>query len=139
MGDTVGDTSLPGTYGPDDPGGGLYDPETGVRDWYYENPGVRFGQWMRDRRRMLGLTVTQVADEMTAAGSKIDFSAVAKLEKGQRKVTLDEAVLISRLLGVDIGYMTSLERPADLQQWLIDEDHKRLGRRRGKGSGNDET
>ncbi|EOI0552173.1 hypothetical protein ACMF9N_001830, partial [Campylobacter jejuni] len=24
----------PGAYGPDDPGGGPYDPETGLRDWY---------------------------------------------------------------------------------------------------------
>lgn len=128
------DDSQPGTYGPDDPGGGAYDHATGVRDWYYASPGIRFGQWMRDRRRMLGLTAAEIADRMTAAGSKIDFSAVAKLEKGQRRVTLDEAMLISRLLGVDINYMTSLERPADLQEWLVEEDHKRLGRRPGGGS-----
>lgn len=31
-------TCLPGTYGPDDPGGGPYDPTTGVRDWYLTGP-----------------------------------------------------------------------------------------------------
>lgn len=27
----------PGAYGDDDPGGGPYDPETGLRDWYDES------------------------------------------------------------------------------------------------------
>lgn len=33
------DLSAPGTYGPDDPGGGPYDEVTGVRDWYNATPG----------------------------------------------------------------------------------------------------
>ena len=33
------DLSAPGTYGPDDPGGGPYDEVTGVRDWYNPTPG----------------------------------------------------------------------------------------------------
>lgn len=28
----------PRAYGPDDPGGGPYDPETGLRDWYNPDP-----------------------------------------------------------------------------------------------------
>ncbi len=31
-------TCRPGTYGPDDPGGGQYDHATGVRDWYLPAP-----------------------------------------------------------------------------------------------------
>lgn len=32
------DLSAPGTYGPDDPGGGPYDEVTGIREWYDAKP-----------------------------------------------------------------------------------------------------
>ena len=32
------DLSAPGTYEPDDPGGGPYDPATGLREWYRIEP-----------------------------------------------------------------------------------------------------
>lgn len=127
------DDSAPGTYSPDDPGGGPYNEKTGIRDWYNPSPSHLFGQWMRIRRQMLKLTQADIAERMTSAGIKIDFSAVARLEKGQRKLTLDEAALISRILGVDLLYMTSTDWPPDLREWVDEQHRKQLEIGRGDG------
>ncbi len=84
----------------------------------------RFTAYMRKRREMLGMSQACLAREMGERGAKIDPSAIARMEKGQRKTTLDEAFLISRILGVDLAYMTSPEWPHDLRQWM-DEQHIR--------------
>lgn len=125
------DSSLPGTYSADDPGGGTYDPETGLREWYYAPTSTRLGQWLRLRRKMLGMSQQDISDALTAAGMKFYDSSVARIENGKRKVTVDEAEVIARILGVDIAYMTSLEPPEDLKVFVEQENQKVLGRRRG--------
>lgn len=116
------DDSAPGTYGDMDSGGGPYMPESGVREWYNPPASALFGQWMRIRRQMLEITQAEIADRMTKAGNKIDGSAVARLEKGKRKISLDEAELIARILGVDLAYMTSVDWPADLRNYVDEQD-----------------
>lgn len=128
------DVEPPGARGDSDPGGGPYNEATGVRDWYYGPASQRFGDWMRLRRQMLGMTQAEIARRMTAAGARIDFSAVARLEKLQRKVSLDEAELIARLLGVDLAYMTSLDWPADLRAWVDEQHRQQLGAGRTDGT-----
>ncbi|MEZ5151684.1 helix-turn-helix domain-containing protein [Rhodococcus zopfii] len=127
------DTSLPGTYGPDDPGGGAYDEKTGIRDWYYDSASNRLGQWLKLRRKMLGKSQQDISDALTAAGIKFYDSSVARIENGKRKVTVDEAEALARILGVDIAYMTSLEPPEDLKMYVEQENQKALGRRQPDG------
>lgn len=119
---TQDDDSAPGTYGDGDPGGGPYVPELGIREWYNPPASALFGQWMRIRRQMLSITQAEIADRMTRTGNKIDGSAVARLEKGKRKISLDEAELIARILGVDLAYMTSADWPADLRAFVDRQD-----------------
>lgn len=126
--------SRPGTYGDSDPGGGPYDEKTGLREWYNPPASVRFAQWMATRRRMCKISQAEVAARMTAAGMKIDASAIARLEKNQRRISLDEAELIARILGVDLTYMTSVDWPQDLREFVDEEHRKRLeiGRTNGQ-------
>ncbi|QEX12129.1 helix-turn-helix transcriptional regulator [Rhodococcus erythropolis] len=133
MQESNSDLSAPGTYGEIDPGGGPYDEATGLREWYYADANIRFGQWLSERRKMLGISQQEIADRLTAAGIKFHDSSVARIEKGKRRVTVDEAEVISRILGVDINYMTSLERPHDLQTWIEEQSRNRLRRRPGNG------
>ncbi|MDA3633988.1 MULTISPECIES: helix-turn-helix domain-containing protein [Rhodococcus] len=138
------DLSLPGTYGPTDPGGGPWIEKYQLREWFNPSPSIRFGMWMKARRMMLSeqtadesvkssMTQAGIAEQMTQAGIKIDASAVARLEKGKRKITLDEAELIARLLGVDIAYMISTKAPDDIAKWERERYFARLGMRPDNG------
>jgi len=82
---------------------------------------------------MLGKSQQDISDALTAAGIKFYDSSVARIENGKRKVTVDEAEVIARILGVDIAYMTSLEPPEDLKVYVEQENQKALGRRRPDG------
>lgn len=109
----------PGAYSLDDPGGGPYNPKTRNRDWYNPPPSVLFGTWMRMRRTMIGMTQGELAEKVTEAGIKIDNSAIARVEKAKRRVDLDEAVIIARVLGVDLDYMLSTDYPDDIREWWM--------------------
>ncbi|OZE79288.1 hypothetical protein CH304_20160 [Rhodococcus sp. 15-649-1-2] len=124
------DTSLPGTYGDSDPGGGDYDPKTGLRDWYNPDASHMFADVLRLKRQMADITQAEMAERMTKAGIPFYDSTVAKIEKRQRRVHLDEAQLIARILGVDIAYMTGVDYPADIKAWMDDEHRRRTDVRR---------
>lgn len=51
-------------------------------------------------RRARGLSVYALADRLKAAGRHIGPSAVSKVERGERQVTVDELVALSAILGV---------------------------------------
>lgn len=82
---------------------------------------------------MIGITQAELAERMTAAGIPFYDSTVAKIEKRQRRVHLDEAQLIARILGVDIAYMTGTDYPEDVREWLNEQHRQQLNVRRSSG------
>lgn len=76
-----------------------------------------FARRLREVRQQAGVTQQQVADRMTKVGHKLHRSAVAKIELGERPVTIGEAIQLASILGVplmemvtDRGSATELER-----------------------------
>ena len=76
-----------------------------------------FARRLREVRRQAGVTQQQLASRMTEVGHKLHRSAVAKIELGERPVTIGEAVQLAGILGAplmelvtDRGAATELER-----------------------------
>lgn len=76
-----------------------------------------FARRLREVRQQAGVTQQQMATRMTEAGHKLHRSAVAKIELGERPVTIGEAVQLAGILGVplmelvtDHGASTHVER-----------------------------
>jgi transcriptional regulator with XRE-family HTH domain len=76
-----------------------------------------FARRLREVRQQAGITQQQLADWMTRVGHKLHRSAVAKIELGERPVTIGEAVQLAGILGVPLmelvtahGAETELER-----------------------------
>jgi transcriptional regulator with XRE-family HTH domain len=76
-----------------------------------------FARRLREVRQQAGVTQQQLAARMTEVGHKLHRSAVAKIELGERPVTIGEAVQLAGILGVplmelvtDRGAATELER-----------------------------
>jgi transcriptional regulator with XRE-family HTH domain len=65
-------------------------------------PDAIFARRLRTVRQSAGLTQLQLADRMSAAGDKMHRSAIAKIESGDRVVSVGEAVQIAGVLGVDL-------------------------------------
>src|SRR6266487_1419934 len=102
-----------------------------------------FARQLHKLRKMAGLTQEQLAERMTAAGNAMHRSAIAKIESGDRSVSVGEAVQFADVLGVDLGELTTersgdtvrdraLHERAEVQirvrslQHLAAERHKRL-------------
>ena len=66
------------------------------------NPGTAFGRRLRGLREDAGLTQRQLADVMRGAGYKIHQTTVAKIEAGERTVSVDEAAQLADVLGIDL-------------------------------------
>lgn len=76
-----------------------------------------FARRLREVRQQAGVTQQQLASRITEVGHKLHRSAVAKIELGERPVTIGEAVQLAGILGVplmelvtDRGAATELER-----------------------------
>lgn len=67
-----------------------------------------FGTRVRQFRERLGLTQAVLAQRLTAAGLKLDHSAVARLEKGKRAIRLDEAVTLANVLNSTVNEMIAV-------------------------------
>jgi transcriptional regulator with XRE-family HTH domain len=66
-----------------------------------------FARKLREIRQQAGVTQQQIADRMTGAGHKLHRSAVAKIELGERPVTIGEAVQLAGVLGVPLMEMVT--------------------------------
>jgi transcriptional regulator with XRE-family HTH domain len=80
-------------------------------------PDSIFARRLREVRQQAGVTQQQLAARMTEVGHKLHRSAVAKIELGERPVTIGEAIQLAGILGVpvmelvtDRGAATELER-----------------------------
>jgi transcriptional regulator with XRE-family HTH domain len=61
-----------------------------------------FSRRLREVRQQAGVTQQQLASRMTEVGHKLHRSAVAKIELGERPVTIGEAVQFAGILGVPL-------------------------------------
>jgi transcriptional regulator with XRE-family HTH domain len=66
---------------------------------------LRVAAAIRERRKERGLTLQQVADALEAAGHALPMNSVWKIERGERRVDLDDLEALAEVLDVD---------PADL-------------------------
>jgi transcriptional regulator with XRE-family HTH domain len=62
-----------------------------------------FARRLRALRETAGLTQQQLADRMSAAGNRMHRSAVAKIESGDRMVSIGEAMQLAVVLGIDLA------------------------------------
>jgi len=76
----------------------------------------RYGERVRELRRAAGLSQAGLADALGAAGgARLDPSGIARLERGQRRVALGEAVLIARILATTVDDIIEGRSPAPAQ------------------------
>ena len=62
-----------------------------------------FAQWLREARTASGLSQQKVADALRAQGHTVFLqTTIAKIERGERPVRLDEAVAITALFGATV-------------------------------------
>ncbi|WET81101.1 NACHT domain-containing protein [Amycolatopsis sp. QT-25] len=62
--------------------------------------GERVGQHLRQLRRARGLTLQQLAEKLRELGRPILLSALSKIEKGQRRLDVDDLVAIALAMDV---------------------------------------
>ena len=74
-----------------------------------------FARRLREVRQQAGITQQQLADWMTQVGHKLHRSAVAKIELGERPVTIGEAVQLAGILGVPLMELVTA-RGAETEQ-----------------------
>ncbi|MBT2429387.1 helix-turn-helix transcriptional regulator [Streptomyces sp. ISL-112] len=68
-----------------------------------------FRQWLRTTREAAGLSQQKVADALKAQGFHLVQSQVAKAERGERPLRLDEAAAITRLFGTTLDVALGLK------------------------------
>ncbi len=64
-----------------------------------------FGSRLRQARERQGWNQEDVANKLENLGLKLDRTAIAKIEGGYRKLSLDEAVAIAAVLNVALVHM----------------------------------
>lgn len=70
----------------------------------------RFAQRIRAIREAFGWSAQVVADRLAEQGnSGLDRRVLLKIETGDRRLTLDEAVMLCKVFGVSIADMVSPE------------------------------
>jgi transcriptional regulator with XRE-family HTH domain len=68
-------------------------------------PGEVFAASLRTARKAAGLTQEAVAAWMTTVGRPLRRDAVVQIERGARKVSIDEAIALSNIVGVPLEEM----------------------------------
>lgn len=74
-----------------------------------QTPEQQFGARVRELREQREMTQAGLAQVLESRGIRLDPSAIARLEKGQRSIRLDEAVAIGTVLDMTVD---ELLRPA---------------------------
>lgn len=69
-----------------------------------------FSEWLRNARQAAGLSQKKVGDALRAQGFDVFLqSTVAKIERGERPVRLDEAVAFAALFGTTLDIALGLK------------------------------
>lgn len=83
----------------------------------------RFGQEVRAGRQLMGISQAQLADEMRKRGLAAHPTTVAKIEaqdvEKPRSIRLDEALVLSQILGISLDALRAGDRDQELEE-LID-------------------
>lgn len=80
-----------------------------------------FAKRLRELREWLGVSQADLARRMTELGFRMHQTAVAKIERGERPLRLDEAGALAYLLDTDLSLMTGPLRTGDPAQLLVRE------------------
>ncbi|MFG1844896.1 helix-turn-helix domain-containing protein [Micromonospora carbonacea] len=72
-----------------------------------DSPDEIFRTRLRLRRRMMGWSQQRLTDEMAKRGYPWHQTTVAKVEAGERRLSLGEATVLARVLGSDLESMTT--------------------------------
>jgi transcriptional regulator with XRE-family HTH domain len=83
-----------------------------------DSPDAIFARRLRAIRQGADLTQQQLAERMTATGTRMHRSGIAKIESGDRVVSVGEAIQLAAVLGVDLAELVT--DPA-----AYDEAHRR--------------
>lgn len=70
-----------------------------------------FGRRLREARKAAGMTQAQLAGAITATGQRMHPSAIAKIESGERPVSLFEAVHFAWHLSVTLDELVTGDTP----------------------------
>lgn len=63
---------------------------------------VNFAGNMRFRRKRIGVSQAAFASALAERGPRVDATAITRIENGQRRVTLHEALNIADLVGLTV-------------------------------------
>jgi transcriptional regulator with XRE-family HTH domain len=70
-----------------------------------DNPGELFGRRLREEREQRGWTQAELAGR---SGTGLHPTAVTRIERGERGVSLNEALAFAAALGVSLGELTNV-------------------------------
>lgn len=70
----------------------------------------QFRKAMLEARKAKGIPQQALADALTKSGSPMHLTAIGKVERGERRVTIGEALVIAHTLGIGLpGVRTDAE------------------------------
>lgn len=98
-----------------------------------QSPESMFVRRLRDERNQQGLSLAALSERLSdQLGVTLDKSALARVERSERGVRLDEAVAIARALGLRLEDMIpseySLEEEASRLEQHLAEHHAEIAR-----------
>lgn len=89
------------------------------------DPEYVFGRRMREERELRGWSQAEMAQRLAEYGVELHPSAIAKMEaraaSSPRAIRLNEAVAVSRVLGVDLSYLLEIDVAVTSFDRAIDE------------------
>lgn len=71
--------------------------------------GAAFARSVKEARAATGMSQESMVEKLRQHGVDIHVTAIGKIEKGMRKVSIDEAVAFSRVLGVPIADLVGFD------------------------------
>lgn len=77
---------------------------------------VQAGERLAQLRKAKGLTTQELADLLTASGTKVSRAAISNWERGNNGIVSSKVPILARLLGCSEGYLLSGQQP-DSQQF----------------------
>jgi transcriptional regulator with XRE-family HTH domain len=85
-----------------------------------------FGRSVRERREQLGMSQRELAEKVSLYGhTKMDPTAVTRMEKGQRAVRLGEALTIAGILKMPLAALVANRTKEGLERRIAEIEERR--------------